>query len=62
MYYWSVSYIGRYLPSKVQPAIVRYLNTKEPSLRTAAVLVHSRKYYEKKPYGSNLLSILIIIS
>jgi hypothetical protein len=54
MYYWSVSYIGRYLPSKVQPAIVRYLNTKEPSLRTAAVLVHSRKYYEKKPLSEEL--------
>ena len=49
MWYWSVSAIGKYLPSKVQHDIVKYLNASEvqPTLRTAGVIMHARKYNEK---------------
>lgn len=49
MWYWSVSSIGKYLPSKVQHNIVKYLNASpvQPAIRTAGVIIHARKYYER---------------
>lgn len=49
MYYWALASINKQEPSKVQPHLLKYLSQCEtPTLRTAGVVLHARRYLEKK--------------